>query len=121
MFFFCGSSLKSYSDSTHFRCKNFPTLMLTFCVKLAQGNPNPMVQFFAEGTGQLNSSTCLNILYIIMCVVFAVCFLISCISYKEATDSKTVWSFSLSPSLVFVLSQFLSFLCMLSAIQNVKV
>ena len=41
------------------------------------------------------------------------------ISFKRTTDSKTAWSFSLSPGLVFVLSPISSFLCMLSAIQRV--
>ena len=47
------------------------------------------------------------------------CLLLFDISFEGANDSKTVWSFSLSPGLVFVLSQFLSFLCMRNAIQNV--
>ena len=75
-----------------------------------QGNPNPMIKFFAEGTGQLNYSTCLNFVYqIYHHVRCSYYFLWFDISFEGATDLKIVWSFSLSPVLVFVLLQFLSF------------
>ena len=47
------------------------------------------------------------------------CLLLFHISFEGASDLKIVWSFLLFPGLVFVLSQVSSFLCMLSAIQNV--
>ena len=48
-FSYDSSALKPYIDSTHFLCKNFPTLRLTFCVKFSQRNPNSTLNFWLKG------------------------------------------------------------------------
>ena len=103
--------------------------MLTFYVKFAQGNPNPMVQFFAEGTGQLNSLTCLNFVYIVMCVVFTVCVCLISASRGQLTRRPygnfrclLVWFLFFTVFILFVLfkiSAIQNVLFKISAIQNV--